>query len=128
MQLNCNRVEISGRRSTRAIQIIDADHILDRLDGAEGSFCVDPYPGAPSEKIPGCPAVTFKEVRAGPARVERTACSRLHVFIRDTGLSFNGLLGSPELALRGNDHSGREKSDHAAEDQESCRVRRGRAG
>jgi hypothetical protein len=32
------------RRSTRAIQIIDADHILERLDEAERSFCLDPYP------------------------------------------------------------------------------------
>ena len=36
VQLSCNRVEIPGRRSTRAIQIIDADHVLERLDGAEG--------------------------------------------------------------------------------------------
>jgi hypothetical protein len=32
------------RRSTRAIQIIDADHVLERLDEAERSFCLDPYP------------------------------------------------------------------------------------
>jgi hypothetical protein len=34
VQLSGNRVEISGRRSTRAIQIIDVDHALDPIDGA----------------------------------------------------------------------------------------------
>jgi hypothetical protein len=43
-QLNCNRMQIPRRRSTRATQNIDADHVLKRLDGAEGSFCLDPYP------------------------------------------------------------------------------------
>jgi len=33
----------SPRRSTRATQIIDASHVLERLDEAE-SFCLDPYP------------------------------------------------------------------------------------
>jgi hypothetical protein len=44
VQLNCNRVEIPGRRSRRTSQIIDTDHVLERLDGAERSFCLDPYP------------------------------------------------------------------------------------
>jgi hypothetical protein len=44
VQLSCNRVEIAGRRSTRVIQIIDADQVLERLDGAKRSFCLDPYP------------------------------------------------------------------------------------
>jgi hypothetical protein len=26
------------------MQIIDADHVLDRLNGVERSFCLDPYP------------------------------------------------------------------------------------
>jgi hypothetical protein len=43
-QLSGNRVKIPGRRSTRAMQIIDADHVLERLDGSERSFCLDPYP------------------------------------------------------------------------------------
>ena len=49
---------------------------------------------------------------------------RLGVWIRDTGSGFNGLLGTPELAFGGDGHSGREQRDHAAEDKESCRVRR----
>ena len=44
VRLSCNRVEIPGRRSTRAIQIIDTDHVFERLDGAERSFCLDPHP------------------------------------------------------------------------------------
>ena len=43
-QLSGNRVEIPRWRSTRATQIIDTDHVLKRLDGAERSFCLDPYP------------------------------------------------------------------------------------
>jgi hypothetical protein len=42
VQLSCNRVEIPGRRSTRAIQIIDADRTLKRLDGANRSYGLDP--------------------------------------------------------------------------------------
>jgi len=38
-QLNGNRMEIPLRRSTRAIQIMDANHVLERLDEAEKSFC-----------------------------------------------------------------------------------------
>jgi hypothetical protein len=37
-------VEIPRRRGTRVIQIIDADHKLERLDGTERSFCLDPHP------------------------------------------------------------------------------------
>jgi hypothetical protein len=44
VQLSCNRVEIPRRRSTRAIQTIEADHVLERLDGAKRPFCLDPYP------------------------------------------------------------------------------------
>src|SRR5687767_4419913 len=43
VQLSCNSVKIPGRRSTRAIQIIDADYVLERLDAAERPFCLDPY-------------------------------------------------------------------------------------
>jgi hypothetical protein len=46
------------------------------------------------------------------------------VCIRDTGLSFNGLLGSPEPALGGDDHRRSRKQDRGAKDQESGRVRR----
>jgi hypothetical protein len=35
-----------GRRCTQAIQIIDGDHVLERLDGAESSFRLDPCPMA----------------------------------------------------------------------------------
>jgi hypothetical protein len=48
---------------------------------------------------------------------------RLHISIRHSGLSFNGLLGSAELAFGCDDHRRRENNDDAAEDQESCRVR-----
>jgi hypothetical protein len=41
---SANRVEIPRRRGTRVIQIIDADHKLERLDGTERSFCLDPHP------------------------------------------------------------------------------------
>jgi hypothetical protein len=42
-QLSGDRVEIPVLRSSQTIQIIDADHILDRLDKAERSFCLNPY-------------------------------------------------------------------------------------
>ena len=44
VQLSGNSVKIPRSLSRRAIQVIDADHVLDRLDRAERSFCLDPYP------------------------------------------------------------------------------------
>lgn len=32
-------------RSSGAMQVTDADHVLERLNGAEGSFCLNAYPG-----------------------------------------------------------------------------------
>ena len=62
-------------------------------------------------------------VRQHETCVDLNRSFRLHVSIRDTGLSFNGLLGSPQLAFGGDDHHRCENNDDAAEDQESCRVR-----
>jgi hypothetical protein len=38
VQLSCNSVKIPRRRNPRAIQIIGADHVLERLDGTERPF------------------------------------------------------------------------------------------
>ena len=35
MQLHGNQVKIRGRHGTRAIQIVDAEHVLERLESAE---------------------------------------------------------------------------------------------
>jgi hypothetical protein len=42
MNLEGHRV-VSGWGGTRATQIIDADHVLDRFDGAKTSFVIDPH-------------------------------------------------------------------------------------
>ena len=36
--------EVARRCSTRAMQIIDANHVLKRIDETKGSFCLDAYP------------------------------------------------------------------------------------
>ena len=45
-------MKIPRRRNPRAMQIIDADHVLERLGGAERSFCLDPYPVGLMRKPP----------------------------------------------------------------------------
>jgi hypothetical protein len=73
MQLNCNRMEIARRRSTRAMQIKDANHVLERLDEAERANRTS-TDGWPQRPPPPCARPQDAQIASGPQGVDVPNC------------------------------------------------------